>query len=289
MPVYRSGASAIRRPGFGDGFVLTLLTDDPQVARAGVEAGIDRIGLDLEIVGKEERQRGRATRISAHSIEALAAIRDAIGSHSLFVRINPLHPASESEIERAIGGGATHVMLPYFHSVEDAARFSAMVRGRAHAILLVETAAAVYFIEELVAIPGIGGVHVGLTDLKFSLGIPSRFETLVSWMMDGVAQAVVGAGLELHVGGIARCEDPGLPVPSGLINAQFPRLGATGALVSRSFLDPYLPVSRLAAEIGRFREEMNRWGGADPEELERQRRALKVFIRCARAQGRPMP
>jgi hypothetical protein len=269
--------------------VLTLLTDDPQVARAGVEAGIDRIGLDLEILGKEERQGGRATRISAHSIGSLAAIRDAIGTHPLFVRINPLHPGSESEIEGAIAGGATHVMLPYFHSVEDAARFSAMVRGRAHAILLVETAAAVYYIEELVAIPGIGGIHVGLTDLKLSFGIPARFETLASWIMDGVAKAVIGAGLELHVGGIARCDDPGLPVPSGLINAQFPRLGATGALVSRAFLYPQTPLSRLAAEIRRFRDEMNRWGETDPEELVRQRRALEAFIRCARARGQAMP
>ncbi|WP_139557046.1 aldolase/citrate lyase family protein [Methylotetracoccus oryzae] len=275
--------------GFGDRFVLTLITDDPALARSGVMAGIDRIGLDLEIIGKNERQGGMGTRISAHDIDRLPLIRETIGDHPLFVRVNPIHEQSPEEVERVIGGGATHVMLPYFHRPDEARRFADLVAGRATTVLLVETAAALYFIEELVCLPGIDEIHVGLTDLKLSMKIRSRFETLTSWMLERASEIVHAVGLPLHVGGVARIDDASLPIPSDLLNAQYPRLGATGALVSRSFTSPVPTAQALTESVRRFRESMNHWGAAGPEEWELQRRALKQFVVDAAAEGRSLP
>ncbi|MGK2913903.1 MAG: hypothetical protein ACSLE5_05500 [Porticoccaceae bacterium] len=276
-------------PGFGDQFVLTLITDDSVLARNGVLAGIDRIGLDLEIIGKEERQGGLGTRISAHDIGQLPRIREAIGDHPLFVRVNPIHQHSETEIARVIGEGATHIMLPYFHGVDEVKRFVDLVDARATTTLLVETAAAMYFTEELVGIHGVDEIHVGLTDLKFSMRIPARFETLASWMLDRMSEIVREAGLPFHVGGVARIGDTALPIPSDLLNAQYPRLQSTGALVSRSFTAPVPSADALVCEIRRFRDSMNRWGHAAPQQLEEQRKHLKHFIRDALIAGRPMP
>src|SRR3989442_973056 len=52
-----------------------LMTRDPGIARAAVRAGVDRIFLDLEITGKAERQRGRSTIISGHTLADLERIR----------------------------------------------------------------------------------------------------------------------------------------------------------------------------------------------------------------------
>jgi hypothetical protein len=58
-------------PTFGDQFRLTLITADPILAAEVDQAGVDRIGLDLECLGKAERQRGEDTRLSNHKVENL--------------------------------------------------------------------------------------------------------------------------------------------------------------------------------------------------------------------------
>jgi hypothetical protein len=41
---------------YGEDFCLTLLANDPHLAEQSDQAGIDRIGIDVERVGKQERQ-----------------------------------------------------------------------------------------------------------------------------------------------------------------------------------------------------------------------------------------
>ena len=45
----------------GDDVVLTLWTNDPALARRADDAGIDRVGIDLDRLGKAERQQGLNT------------------------------------------------------------------------------------------------------------------------------------------------------------------------------------------------------------------------------------
>src|SRR5687767_11459014 len=56
-------------------FVLTLWTADPMVAHRAEIAGVDRIGVDLEILGKAERQAGLGTWISPHKEADLVVLR----------------------------------------------------------------------------------------------------------------------------------------------------------------------------------------------------------------------
>ena len=73
-----------------------------------------------------------------------------------------------------------------------------------------------------------------------------------------VAAAAAHAGLPLGVGGIGRAQDAGLATPPDLIYAQYPRLGATAALISRSFL---AGGGDLAREIRHARERLAWWAG----------------------------
>ncbi len=70
---------------FGDDFKLTLLTDDPGLAADADAAGIDRIGVDIERLGKAERQRCHAgARLSGHSLEDLEQLSRRVRRGRLF-------------------------------------------------------------------------------------------------------------------------------------------------------------------------------------------------------------
>src|SRR5207245_2068181 len=81
------------RPDAHD-FTLMLMTRDGGVARAAVRAGVDRIFLDLEIAGKAERQRGRNTIISGHTLADLERVRAAVPDAEVLARLNGsgVHP-----------------------------------------------------------------------------------------------------------------------------------------------------------------------------------------------------
>src|SRR5947199_48978 len=142
-------------PGFGAKFRLTLLTKDAALASVADRAGVNRIGVDLERLGKAERQAGHDTRISTHTWHDLSVIETSISRADLFVRINPIHPGTAGEVEKAVELGASVIMLPSFQSAEEVSIFTAAVRGRAHAVILVELAPAVTRIREILDVPGI--------------------------------------------------------------------------------------------------------------------------------------
>src|SRR5688572_11623007 len=186
-------------------FVLTLWTNDPVLARKADAAGVDRVGLDLEVYGKAERQpKNLGTWISPHSEDQLPALREAMRTSKLFCRINPINPGTPDEIERLVEHGVQVMMLPMFTTASDVDRFVALVDGRAACVLLMENVTAAERIGEICRVPGVSEVHVGINDLTLSLGRPNanRFAVLTSELMKRVGDAVVGAGLRFGVGGI---------------------------------------------------------------------------------------
>ena len=122
------------------------ITNNATVAEIAQKAGVDRIWVDMEYIGKEERQAGMNTVKSRHTIEDIARLRPIVKQATLMTRVNPLHEAtkeycsSKEEIENAILAGAEVVMLPMFKTRGDAEEFVSLVGGRAKTQLLVETA-----------------------------------------------------------------------------------------------------------------------------------------------------
>ena len=256
-------------------FVLTMLwSADPVLARQADEAGVDRIGLDLEVIGKAERQKGLGTWVSQHTEDQLDLMRDAVRHHELFCRINPIHPGSKGEIDRIIARGVDVLMLPMFTTVEEVERFIGLVDGRAKAVPLVEHRLAAEKIEQIVRLPGIDNVHVGLTDLSLSLGVTNRFALLASELLERIAAAVHGEGLRLAVAGIGRAMDASFAVPADAIYAQYPRLNATGALISRAFFGNDSADLDVKEEIARCRARMAWWRSRTTAELEEAKRAF---------------
>ena len=55
--------------------VLTLWTSDPALAARADAAGVERVGVDMERLGKRARQRGLGTWISPHTEDDLAKVQ----------------------------------------------------------------------------------------------------------------------------------------------------------------------------------------------------------------------
>lgn len=260
---------------YGSDFVLTLFTNNLDLAKRADEAKINRIGLDLEVIGKSERQAHLNTWISDHKESDLPALRETLCKAELFVRTNPIHSNSRDEIERLIDGGADVLMLPFFETVEEVQTFVDLVGTRAAVSLLVETAPATVRIEEIVQIKGVDEIHIGLNDLHLSIGLRNHFELLGSKLMEMLSDVVVQAGIPFGFGGIGRLGDERLPVPPDLVYAQFPRLKANRALVSRVFTTPDYRKLNLIKEVNIFRDRMDYWHDCSESDLHHARDQIK--------------
>ena len=260
-------------------FSFFLMTNDPDLAREAEQAGVERIGPDLEILGKDHRQGHLDARISRHTMEDIEHIRAVLSRSEVFVRINPIYDESEKEIEDVVALGANVIMLPMSRTVEEVSQFINLVGGRAKTVLLVETPQAMMRIHEMVAVEGVHEVHFGLNDLHLGLGLDSRFEVLCSDLMDGLAEAVRRRNLPYGFGAVARVGDTSLPIPPDQVIGESVRLGASRGILSRFFF-PRAPVPfDFSEEIRRIRDQVLHWQGAGQENLMKNRQALRESVR----------
>ena len=81
---------------------LMFITNDPVIALGAEAAGVDRIFVDLETVGKAERQGGLDTVQSQHTVADVAAMRKTLTKAELFVRVNQIYDGSAAEIYAVI-------------------------------------------------------------------------------------------------------------------------------------------------------------------------------------------
>jgi len=218
---------------------LMFITNDEDIAVIAEQAGVDRIFVDLEVMGKADRQGGRDTVLSDHTIEDVAKMKKVLSTAELLVRVNPIHDAgegytsSEEEINAVINSGADIIMLPYFKTLDEVKRFAEIVGGRVKTMLLVETPEAVGILDEILALGIIDEYHIGLNDLSIALGKKFMFELLCDGTVDGIVEKFKKAGVFYGFGGIASVGRG--DVHAELIIVEHYRLGSRMAILSRSF------------------------------------------------------
>ena len=218
---------------------LMYITNNPEIASIAESAGVDRIFVDLEYIGKDIRQGGMDTVQSKHTLEDIKKIRANVSKAEILVRINPIHDAtaeycsSEEEIDKVIQYGADIVMLPYFKTAKEVKDFTSFVNGRARTMALIETPEAVECVDELLKNEQVDEMYIGLNDLSLGYGKKFMFELLADGTVDTLVEKFKNKKISYGFGGLASLE--GGLLPGSFVLEEHYRLGSECVILSRSF------------------------------------------------------
>lgn len=224
-----------------------LITNEPELAHYAESCGVSRIFIDLEKIGKQERQGHLDTLMSNHTVSDVAKIKKCLSMAELLVRVNPLYDGTKKEVDDAISGGADWLMLPMFRRAEEVEQFVALVDGRAKVIPLLETYEASQCLDEIVCIPGISEIYIGLNDLHLDMGLTFMFELLANGTIDELVKIIKDAGIFFGFGGIARVGEG--VIPGELIMGEHHRLGSSSVILSRTFHRKSMDVFEFKANL----------------------------------------
>ena len=229
---------------------LIFITNDMDLATSVQNAGVDRVMVDLEILGKQERQGHLDTVISSHSLEDVGRIRSVLNVSKLLVRVNPINEQSKFEIDSVIEQGADIVMLPMFKSASEVEAFIQLVNGRVKTCLLLETREAVSEIENILSVKGVDEIHIGLNDLHLSMGLSFMFELLANGTIEELSNKINEAGVKFGFGGIARLGSGHLE--ASLILSEHIRLNSKMVILSRDFKENNVDIKTEVRKISEY-------------------------------------
>lgn len=211
------------------------ITNRPDVAAIADKYGVDRVWIDLETLGKQERQANVDSVKSHHEISDVSKVKPVLKNAELLVRVNPINRGSKKEIDDVIDAGADIVMLPMWKGVAEVSRFLQYVGGRVKTTLLLETKEAAECLDEVLGLGGFDEIHIGLNDLHLSYGLTFMFELLSDGTVEKLCNKIAACGIPYGFGGIAGLGQGMLPAEKILIEHY--RLGSTRVILSRSFCD----------------------------------------------------
>ena len=218
---------------------LMYITNKPAVAQIAEQAGVDWIFLDMEFIGKDARQGGLDTVQNHHTVKDVKNIKAAVNTAKVLVRVNSIHdalpnyPSSKDEIEASIKAGADILMLPFFKTIQEVKHFVRYVNGRAKTLLLMETVEAANLVDEILEVPGVDMIHLGLNDMHLELGMKFMFELLANGTVEKLGKKIEAKGIPFGFGGIATLD--GGALPGSMVLKEHVRLGSSMVIVSRSF------------------------------------------------------
>lgn len=261
---------------------LMYITNDPTVAQIAEKNGVQRVWIDLETLGKEERQKNLNTVKSHHCIHDIEVISHVLTTSEVLVRVNPINPGSEKEINQVISAGADIIMLPMWKSVDDVKQFLEIVNGRVKTTLLLETKEAVECLDQVLELGGFDEIHIGLNDLHLSYGLTFMFELLSNGTVESLCKKIAATGIPYGFGGIARIGEGMLPA-EWIVKEHY-RLGSTRAILSRSFcnaeeIKDLKKIEVIFAEnMARLRDCERDFTSLSEEEFEENRKAVKRCV-----------
>jgi 2-keto-3-deoxy-L-rhamnonate aldolase RhmA len=261
---------------------LILITNIPEIAVYAESVGVERIMVDLEVLGKQARQGQFDTVMNQHTFEDVAQVRKVLSQSELLVRLNSLYDGTAAEVEKAISLGADSIMLPLFYSAEEAERFCKLVDGRCRVVLLVETPAAMVRLHHIVQVPGVSEIYIGLNDLRIGMGLDFLFESVGGGLIEYMSKIIKEAGLPFGFGGIARIGEGELS--ARLVLSEHVRVGSASVILGRVFhrnsrtLEEFQANINLSEEVGKLWEAERRLRTASPEDLMANHRQLREIV-----------
>ena len=231
------------------------ITNNPKLAKYISDCGVDLIMVDLETIGKSERQKNLDTVKSNHSLEDIIKIKRKLknASTQLITRINPLHEKTKNEIDTACNNGTDYIMLPMFSSKEEVEQVIHFINSRVKLILLFETPGSINNVDPILKLNKIDEAYIGLNDLSIAYKLKFMFELLPS-SYRLLATKFKEKNIPCGIGGISRIGSGHLDPK--LILSEHVRLGSSRVIISRSFTERAKSVDELI-KIMNFKEEIS--------------------------------
>ena len=221
---------------------LFYITNNIVEAKIVDNLDIDWIFIDLETIGKKDRQIGRDTVLSNHSITDISRIKNIIHNTKIVVRCNPIGKWSKNELDaiNCLDAEIDMVMLPFFKTRDEVKIFIDLLdTSKIKPALLVETLDAIANLEDILKLYPFEYVHIGLNDLNIERGTVSMFEPFIDGLMSKVTSILRNNNQNFGIGGIGKIGSNIFPTPECLINEHL-RLKSNGVILSRSFKGTFI-------------------------------------------------
>jgi hypothetical protein len=263
-------------------FGFLMIVDDPAIAGFISKNGVDRLFVDLEVMGKTERQGHLDTVQSVQTMETVSNIRRGAPDGHVLVRLNPFHDGTASEVDEAIARGADSVMLPMFHDYDTLAAFFDLLNGRVEVVPLFETVDSIAALPHIIEHLPVTSLHVGLNDLSLERGDKMIFSPLAKGVLDDASHALKAKETSFGIGGVARASEGN--IPPELLLGEHVRLGSSAAILSRSFhrqaktLDELQSTMDFSAEIAKLRRVYEAFQTASADVLDQNHATLKAAV-----------
>ncbi len=265
--------------------IYMFITNEPDMAEYAWNSGVNRIFVDMEWMGKYERQGFLDTHMALSTSDDVAAIRNRLPEAEIMTRINPVHSESNMEIDASIEAGTDVIMLPMFNTADEVEKTIRLIDGRVRLCLLLETPQALTRIDDILEFSaGIDEIHLGLNDLHLGMGLDFMFELLSGGIVEYVARKVQNHDIRFGFGGVARVGRKDA-VPAKLILGEHIRLHSEMVILSRAFRMGINDVNELKDkvnlhnEIKRLDECVEGFRKSSQKQLEDNRRKLIIAVR----------
>ncbi len=254
---------------------LMVIPESVVMARDALNAGVDRLFLDLERAGKQDRQ-GTGTWISSQTLEDVRRYRETFPDAEMIVRTDPWSALKRDDLEQIIAFGPCAIMLPMIRDLAEVVAMRDAIGGRLPLLPLIETVASAEALAGIAALEGVEEIYVGLNDLHLDRGDSFMFQALADGTVERLAGIAFAAGRRFGFGGIARLGHGDLDAE--LIIAEHVRLGSTAVMLSRKFKDRATGPFDWAGEIGRIRQAEARFGQRSAAQAEADRLDLVATV-----------
>lgn len=215
-----------------------IIADSISEFHKAMRCGIDLVMIDLETIGKQERQSSWKTHISDGDGLSLIKAIDKHMASEILVRTEPYFENYSNHISQLYELGVRKFMIPYFSDEETVRKMLGEIPLDCHIVLLFETIRSIMRFENILQICGDRSfsVHVGLNDLSITLDVrENMFEPLLSGILNHFCHSMVIKKIDFGIGGIAQMGfNKGLYSPEFLLST-YKSKGANWVILNRSF------------------------------------------------------
>jgi len=202
----------------------------PDITCRASQLGLDALIVDLERAGKEHRQLGFDTQISAHTIDDLKSTRAATDVR-IVCRIDAMSADSARQIDAVVNAGANEILVPMIESTSEVDAALSLAAGRVAVGVMIETSKSLAIVDAIAELP-ISRAYLGLNDLWIERRTPTRFAAISDGTSDKVAAAL--SRLPFGVAGLTH-PMMGSPLPCRHLINELSRLNCGFTFLRRAF------------------------------------------------------